>query len=847
MADIPGIRVTDTIVPTSTADTFPTHEDVYGRGGLVALAAGQSRSDIPTPRLKVGMLVREGATTYRLTSVSPVTWSALPDELDLADAAAQAIADAASAADAAATAGDTANTALATSSSAASNASAALAAAEAAVGAADSFPVADFRGTISALSQDPGSAASSSGKWWTSSVAGTMSHGNAGSVVVTVGGRILSDGAAWIAYPQAPAYLPPGSVVRAKLATADQVAISDAESLADEFLAQTTHSQGPATPGAGDAGGTEGSTRLHGTAVVASGLLTEVRFYCGVAGDSEIRIYSRAGAAFTPVAAIAVAVPSPGLYTVPLARPVEAGQYIGFFSPSARIQQDNGVGGESIWIYYGDATTTQTFTSFASIQLQLGWSIREISAKLPDGVGVERARLDDSSRTSLARADQLHTALIQVVETDEGIRSPEYEVETSLLTTRIYGAPISVSGTITQVLLYANNAGSLDLRVYSKSGSIFTLVSSVAAPVSEGANTIDGLSIAVTAGQYLGVYAETAGLGQVNDGTGAGIWTYGGDADPSATFANFPTVKPQLGWTVSSDSLVIPETAAPLRAPFVEVVQTEGACSIYVPSASGAKCVEYVLERQSDAPTHMDVWRIRRAYLVTRLSQYTFSRNLLSGENVCDEGAWEFATKVVGSADFVGTYHGYEEFEAAYLVSDGLPVADAPANRTVSEFALVQRSVVYQRGTTTPLAYRTMRLRFGAAGVACEQRIEWAVDASLEYGYVAMCPIRRSTVGGAEITGQGYVAPACAVQDVGASGFTVVIGTAGADEARVWGETSGVAAWQRLEELSPDDHLRAFISNSPTYNKLYFDAGYGATVQAGDVWKVRCTAAVTIN
>ena len=75
----------------------------------------------------------------------------------------------------------------------------------------------------------------------------------------------------------------------------------------------------------------------------------------------------------------------------------------------------------------------------------------------------------------------------------------------------------------------------------------------------------------------------------------------------------------------------------------------------------------------------------------------------------------------------------------------------------------------------------------------------------------------------------------------------MVIGTAGADEARVWGETSGVAAWQRLEELSPADHLRAFISNSPTYNKLYFDAGYGATVQAGDVWKVRWTAAVTIN
>lgn len=223
MSSIPGVPITDQIVPTDSADTYPTHEDLYGRGGLMALPPGMSRTDIPADRRKVGMLVREGATTYRLTDL-PATWQALPDELALVDdiSTAQSAADAAqAAADAAqqiAVAAEAEALAAAADASAAVLAAAGAAAvASAAAAAAAGFPVADFRGTITALGDDPGAAASYSGKWWQIGVAGTLAHANAGGLTVAIGDRLLSNGTAWQRYIQPPTYLPADYVTPAQV------------------------------------------------------------------------------------------------------------------------------------------------------------------------------------------------------------------------------------------------------------------------------------------------------------------------------------------------------------------------------------------------------------------------------------------------------------------------------------------------------------------------------------------------------------------------------------------------------------------------------------------------------
>lgn len=58
MADIPGgIKVTSFISPTDTTDTFPTHDSIYGKGGLRTVDSTTSRDAITSARRSEGMMV----------------------------------------------------------------------------------------------------------------------------------------------------------------------------------------------------------------------------------------------------------------------------------------------------------------------------------------------------------------------------------------------------------------------------------------------------------------------------------------------------------------------------------------------------------------------------------------------------------------------------------------------------------------------------------------------------------------------------------------------------------------------------------------------------------------------
>lgn len=71
MAAIPGTILAAKISPGDTASTFPTHEDIYGKGGLITVEAITDLEAIYTDRQKLGMLVYVEDTTsyYTVTSV----------------------------------------------------------------------------------------------------------------------------------------------------------------------------------------------------------------------------------------------------------------------------------------------------------------------------------------------------------------------------------------------------------------------------------------------------------------------------------------------------------------------------------------------------------------------------------------------------------------------------------------------------------------------------------------------------------------------------------------------------------------------------------------------------------
>lgn len=76
MANIPGTILAAMISPGDTTATFATHEDIYGKGGLMTFSYLSSLSSIPLDRQKVGMLVyiNETQNYYQITSTgSPLT------------------------------------------------------------------------------------------------------------------------------------------------------------------------------------------------------------------------------------------------------------------------------------------------------------------------------------------------------------------------------------------------------------------------------------------------------------------------------------------------------------------------------------------------------------------------------------------------------------------------------------------------------------------------------------------------------------------------------------------------------------------------------------------------------
>ena len=68
MADIPGTNIISKMVPTDDADTFPTHDSLYGKGGHKEVADITARNAITSDRRSEGMevWVISESKTYRL-------------------------------------------------------------------------------------------------------------------------------------------------------------------------------------------------------------------------------------------------------------------------------------------------------------------------------------------------------------------------------------------------------------------------------------------------------------------------------------------------------------------------------------------------------------------------------------------------------------------------------------------------------------------------------------------------------------------------------------------------------------------------------------------------------------
>lgn len=242
---------------------------------------------------------------------------------------------------------------------------------------------------------------------------------------------------------------------------------------------------------------------------------------------------------------------------------------------------------------------------------------------------------------------------------------------------------------------------------------------------------------------------------------------------------------------------------------------------------------------------NQDLWRLWELYT------YEFRDGKMVQSlpyKVMSAGEWECALKIVGTPDFHGGFHGYEHIIYVSARADGKPVStDEQRDLWTDRFEFTQVSRIVKQGTKDELvAYHTKRYLFENGEMTINQELSWATDCEIQFGYMAMLPIRRThddTPTGEQISDHIMINDDPTVYDVTKAGHMTPVSSqknlaSGVHRAKIWGETSGLVA-----EVSIDGDMREsatfMVQNNETYNKLYFShagGGNGYNIQSGEKW-----------
>lgn len=282
------------------------------------------------------------------------------------------------------------------------------------------------------------------------------------------------------------------------------------------------------------------------------------------------------------------------------------------------------------------------------------------------------------------------------------------------------------------------------------------------------------------------------------------------------------------------------------------VEQTNNSLKIYKKGSKSDsnRWLRFDLEYSEDL-TNVDLdkryscWRIRQAWLVERDNQsgvFTVVTDLTT------PGEWECAIREDGAGDFMGgETHGNEFMQYATLLIDGEKVdPTASGNYVAKRVELTQKSELTQWGSSNSnvVANKFTKWDMNSGNFTLSHTIEWLASLNIILSYLAMLPIYRDR-NAFQITDTGLRSPEWAEEDISVSGFSVSRTTA--DQARIWSNDTGVNADMRVVAGWDKPDRNFFFSNSPAYNKMYFDFTKVITTQVGDVWYAETVYKLDVN
>lgn len=272
---------------------------------------------------------------------------------------------------------------------------------------------------------------------------------------------------------------------------------------------------------------------------------------------------------------------------------------------------------------------------------------------------------------------------------------------------------------------------------------------------------------------------------------------------------------------------------------------TNGKISVFIRNKKNDTFIGYELVReqkgldQNTNSSNYDIWRLSNA------SQYRVGRfsKLLHDFSLTNRGEWELAVQEKGSNDFVGgSAHGDEIMTSVDLKVDNedVKIEDALKYQSVNNVEFVVSSDLYRDNTMTEegkvekIGTHTKKYSFTIEGLTLEQEVTFDESMNIDRSYLGMLPILRKD-NGRQITDTAISNGDESERDVSEAGFQQEL--VNANEATIKSEENGVYAKVEILEKSLDTPSVFFVSNSESYNKLYFSyVEDGYSVNKGDTW-----------
>lgn len=258
---------------------------------------------------------------------------------------------------------------------------------------------------------------------------------------------------------------------------------------------------------------------------------------------------------------------------------------------------------------------------------------------------------------------------------------------------------------------------------------------------------------------------------------------------------------------------------------------------IYLPTKLGY--IRYELSHVVDAASNADNWRLQKIYLCDGNFEPTMQ--------ITTAGEYEMAIQLEGRADFIGgSLHGDEKLTGISVFVDGRVTAINSLSELTrfSNLRIVESTNMYDpANSVTHVAVHGKEYTFDHRGLTLRQLIEWKGTYKIIQSYMTMFPVIRGndSISSKQITDAYYCDGDYKVYDVKSTTSAGYVKHKNAKKACIYGDTSGVFATVTVNEYPKlmTGGTTFFVSDSATYNKLYFGIlpeaeSYNTT--AGERW-----------